>query len=152
MKEDIEIDKTLKFAGLEYKAVTVDYNAHNPFYKCALCDLNDNGKKHCLSNLCHCGSCFGWDRFDGKDIIFVLANGTSKEVANEILKMKRDLAQVNVLRQENEMLKERNEKLVKENHKLMNQNMQFEAQLTTIYANINRAIKAEVYKHMDKRK
>ena len=152
MKDYIEEDNIFNFVGLEYKAVTVDHDIHNPFYKCALCDLNNNGKKHCLSNLCKCGSCFGWDRHDGKDVIFVLANGASKEVADEILKMKRELAQAHELHNENERLKERNAKLVEANHKLLRQNMQFEAQITTIYANINRAIKKEIYKYMDKEK
>ena len=54
------------------------------------------------------------------------------------------------LKHENERLKEQISRIGEDNRKLREQNTKFQEQLKTIYANINKAIKTEVYKFMTK--
>jgi len=147
---DIKVDDYFEFCGLSYKAMEVAHDPMTPFDKCKLCDLNKDGRKLCLSNTCNCGSCAGFARRDGKDIIFTLDETANSDVFRKLIALRKELANMDALIHENRILKERNRALAKKNLELVEQNKKFKEQLKTIYANINRAIKAEVYKHMNK--
>ena len=147
--DNIKVGEKLEYCGLTYKAREVDINITHPYDKCELCDLKDGKRKLCLNNFCKCGSCFGRERKDGKDIIFIRED-KHKRMIDKFLSIQKEIAQVENLKAENEILKEHNHHLAESNRRLMEQNKNFEQQLKNIYVNINKAIKNEVYKFMTK--
>lgn len=148
----VEVDGVFKYCDITYRAKEVPHDAKNPYYKCKMCDLNYKGyQKLCLSNYCKCGECFGWERKDGNDIIFLVDDGISKEYVEKMIEARKKLAKMEVIEEENRRLRERNKKLTETNMKLVEQCQNYEKQLGNIYANINKAIKAEVYKFMTKK-
>ena len=150
---EIPVGSYFKYCGLTYKAVKVSDNAidpHNYLSKCELCALNRNGRKLCLSDSCECGYCSSWTRGDAKEIVFTLNEDLDPKTVDKIISVRKELAEVNDLRRDNAYLKRQKKILTDENRKLKEQNEDFKRQLKTVYANINKAIKTEIYKYFTK--
>ena len=148
MQDYVSLNEEFNFCGITYKPFVVDKDPLASYAKCELCDLYCDGRKLCLNNSCHCGSCAGWSRRDGKEVVFVADKKEKTNAFKKLLAMRNDIARVNNLIHNNEMLREQNKRLAEENRRLTEQNRKFQEQLKTIYANINKAIKTEVYKFM----
>ena len=151
MEKDLNVGKTFEFCGLKYKVTEVPHSIGNPFSKCELCGLKHNGRKLCLGNSCNCGECFGWDRKDGKDVIFVLNEKMNMEAIDRILSLRKEIANLEQLEDEVKRLREHNTSLANSNRRLMEENRTLKNNLENIYININRAIKKEIYKGIDKK-
>ena len=150
MEDFVGVNDYFEFCGIKYKAVEVGRNSATPFAKCNLCSLNKDGRKLCLSHACKCGSCAGWARKDNTDVIFVCEKVATEDAFKKLLSLRKELTKMENLKHENERLKRQCEHLVADNNALSEQNEKFKNQLKTIYANINKAIKTEVYKFMTK--
>jgi hypothetical protein len=150
MENFVKANDYFEFCGIKYKAVEVGRNSASPFAKCSLCSLNKDGRKLCLSHACKCGSCAGWARKDNTDVIFVCEKIATEDAFKKLLSLRKELTKMENLKHENERLKVQISRIGEDNRKLREQNTKFHEQLKTIYANINKAIKTEVYKFMTK--
>ena len=153
--EDFEIGDVFEYDGLNYTVVEADHTMP----QCEQCDLCIGHRKLCFANNCdngHCGYAYN-ERHDRKKVVFKIMDKEldveqqqklqDKKLRTELRLMRHD---IEALKEQNKRLREHNITLASANRTLMEKNSKYENQLKTIYANINKAIKTEIYKYMTK--
>ena len=112
-------------------------------YQCNFCDLYVGNKKLCLDNSCPCGEC----GFLGtRCYVFKKINVKAEDMANltiELLKNRIDELEVELREERRTKIK-----LIKEKNELYDKFNKLQTQMQNIYANINTAIKKEIYKNL----
>lgn len=144
---EYKIGETIEHGDLSYTVV----KAVPGVDQCSQCDLCIGRRKLCFRNSFDVGDCgYAYNRRrDGNNVVFKLLD-YSKASPDEIKAVKEEQKLIMLLH-DNEALKEENCRLREVNRELTEKNSAYKSQLKSIYANINVAIKREIYKNMNKR-
>ena len=138
-----EVGELFEFKDIIF--VAENYEKNDSKHQCEECDLNVDGRKLCLNNECHCGTCGCTYDPHGRALVFKRVNVTNEEL--EKWKNKELKEHINLLKRRIETLTKEKTELGKQNMQLRDKVSKLEHQLKHIYAHITTAIKKEVYKN-----
>jgi hypothetical protein len=139
----LRVGECFEFEGVTYIAERYRGDVR---LQCSNCDLSRDGRKRCLNDECHCGECGYPYNNRGNSLVFKAINLTEDD--RKRLSEEGKLFHIERLEKRNAELStevKRLKSIIKEQDEHISK---FKSQLRSIYANINTAIKKEIYKNL----